>query len=49
MYPTYRACCYISLTFFRGKSMKQNHIIELDMCEINAGKKKYYESKVEPK
>jgi len=29
--------------------MKQNHIIELDMCEINAGKNKYYESKVEPK
>jgi len=45
MYPTYGACCHISLPFFRGKInkkvytvlIKQNYIIVLDMWEINVG------------
>jgi len=49
MYPTYGACCHISLPLFWGKSrkkvytvlIKQNHIIVQDMWEINVGKNKY--------
>jgi len=45
VYPTYGACCHISLPFFQGKSrkkytlIKQNHTIVLDMWEINVGEK----------
>jgi len=45
MYPTYEACCHISLPFFQGKSRKKVYTvlikqkIVLDMWEINVGEK----------
>jgi len=39
MYPTYGACCHISQKKVYTVLIKQNHIIVLDMWEINVGEK----------
>jgi len=45
MYPTYGACCHISLPFFQGKSRKKytlylkKNIIVVGMWEMNVGEK----------